>query len=139
MNNPIFVDTSAWIAIISPKDKYHLAAKEVYGDLLAQKRHLLISNFIVAETYTHLLWKLGHHKATSFLNIIEDATSIKCIWSDQKLEALARDILRRYDDQDFSYTDAVSFALMEQRELTEAFAFDHHFSVAGFNQLPAKQ
>ena len=50
----------------------------------------------------------------------------------------ARDILRRYDDQDSSYTDAVSFALMQQRELTEAFAFDHHSSVAGFVQFPAE-
>jgi len=139
MNEPIFVDTSAWIAIINPRDEYHLSAKEFYSDALAQKRRFLISNLIVAETCTNLLWKLGHHKAISFLDIIEQSSSVHCVWSDQKLEAQARDILRRYDDQDFSYTDAVSFALMQQRELTEAFAFDHHFAVVGFAQLPAGQ
>jgi len=139
MNKPVFVDTSAWIAIINPRDKYHLSAKEFYSDALAQKRRFLISNFIVAETYTNLLWKLGYHKAISFLDIIEQSSSVQCIWSNQELETRARDILRRYDDQDFSYTDAVSFALMQQRELTEAFAFDHHFSVVGFVQLPAGQ
>ena len=139
MNKPIFVDTSAWIAIINPRDKYHLAAKEFYSDVLTQKRHLLISNLIVSETYTNLIWKLGHHKAISFLNIIEQSSSVQCIWSSQELEVQARDILRRYDDQDFSYTDAVSFALMEQRNLAEAFTFDHHFAVAGFVQLPVGQ
>ncbi|MBU0704252.1 MAG: PIN domain-containing protein [Chloroflexi bacterium] len=135
----MFVDTSAWIAIINPRDKHHLAAKEFYSGVLARKGQFLISNLIVAETYTNLLWKLGHHKAMSFLDIIEQSSSVHCVWSDQKLEAQARDILRRYDDQDFSYTDAVSFALMQQQELTEAFAFDHHFSVVGFVQLPAGQ
>jgi hypothetical protein len=137
MNKPIFVDTSARIAIINPSDKYHLTAKEFYGDVLTQKRRLLISNLIVSETYTNLVWKLGHHKAISFLNIIEQSSSVQCVWSSQELEAQARDILRRYDDQDFSYTDAVSFALMQHMKLTQAFAFDHHFSTMGFVRLPA--
>ena len=133
------MDTSAWIALINLGDKYHLAAKKFYADILSQKRRLLISNLIVSETYTNLLWLLGHHKAIPFLNIIEQAPAIQCICSDHKLEVQARDILRRYDDQDFSYTDAVSFALMQQRNLTEAFTFDHHFSIVGFTRLPLEQ
>ncbi len=139
MNEPVFVDTSAWIAIISPRDKYHLSAKAFYSDALGQKKRLLISNLVVAETYTNLRQMLGHRKAISFLDLIERSSRIQCVWSSQELEAQARDILRRYDDQDFSYTDAVSFALMQQRKLTEAFAFDHHFSVVGFVQLPPGQ
>jgi len=50
----------------------------------------------------------------------------------------ARDILLRYDDQAFSYTDAVSLAVMEHLGILEAFAFDNHFSVAGFTRLPAE-
>jgi predicted nucleic acid-binding protein len=33
--------------------------------------------------------------------------------------------------------DAVSFAVMRQRGLTDAFAFDRHFLAAGFVLLPA--
>ncbi len=54
------------------------------------------------------------------------------------LEMQARDILRRYDDQTFSYTDAVSFAVMEHLGILEAFAFDHHVSVAGFTRRPVE-
>jgi uncharacterized protein len=139
MNRVLFVDTGGWLAVLDPRDKYHRPAVEFYRVALKRYSRLVTTNLVIAETYIAVLRAAGHQKAVSFLDLIEDATSIKCIWSDQKLEALARDILRRYDDQDFSYTDAVSFALMEQQELVEAFAFDHHFSVAGFNQLPAKQ
>jgi len=51
------------------------------------------------------------------------------------MEAQAVVILRRYKDQDFSYVDAVSFAVMQQREISEAFAFDHHFTTAGFTRV----
>ena len=39
--------------------------------------------------------------------------------------------------QRFSYTDAVSFAVMRSRAVTDAFAFDQHFSTAGFVRVPA--
>ena len=139
MNRMLFVDTGGWLAVLDPRDKYHQPAVAFYRVALKRYSRLVTTNLVVAETYIAVLRAAGHQKTVSFLDLIEDATSVKCIWSDQKLEALARDILRRYDDQDFSYTDAVSFALMEQQGLVEAFAFDHHFSVAGFTQLPAEQ
>lgn len=40
--------------------------------------------------------------------------------------------LARYDDQDFSFADAVSFAVMTERGIREALTLDHRFAVAGF-------
>ncbi|MEA3338442.1 MAG: PIN domain-containing protein [Chloroflexota bacterium] len=139
MSRELFVDTGAWLAILDPRDKYHQVAVAFYQEALARYSRLLLTNLVAAETYINVLRNAGHHKALSFLDIIEQSSSVRCIWSDQKLEAQARDILRRYNDQDFSYTDAVSFALMEQQNLTEAFAFDRHFAVVGFVQLPTGQ
>lgn len=139
MSKELFVDTSAWLATLDPRDKYHQAAVAFYQDALARYPRLLTTNLVIAETYVSVLKKAGYHKAISFLDSVEQSRRFQCIWSGQELEAQARDILRRYDDQDFSYTDAVSFALMQQRKLTEAFAFDHHFSVVGFVQLPPGQ
>jgi len=47
-----------------------------------------------------------------------------------------REWLERFDDQDFSLTDAVSFAVMTKRGIREALALDRHFCVAGFSVLP---
>ena len=59
------------------------------------------------------------------------------VYSDAALEAEAEKLLRRYADQDFSLTDAVSFAVMQQRGITKAFTFDGHFATAGFVAMPA--
>jgi predicted nucleic acid-binding protein len=38
----------------------------------------------------------------------------------------------KFADQNFSLVDAVSFEIMRQERLTQAFAFDVHFEVAGY-------
>ncbi len=139
MTRELFVDTGAWLAILDPRDKYHQVAVTFYQKALTRYPRLLLTNLVAAETYISVLRNAGHHKALSFLDIIEQSPSVQCIWSDEEIETRARDILRRYNDQDFSYVDAASFALMQQRKLAEAFTFDHHFAIAGFVQLPAGQ
>ncbi|MEP6600630.1 MAG: hypothetical protein ABJB49_02320 [Nitrospirota bacterium] len=49
------------------------------------------------------------------------------------------DWLERFDDQLFSLTDAVSFAVMSDRGIREALALDNHFAVAGFAVVPPPQ
>lgn len=39
-------------------------------------------------------------------------------------------------DQDFSYTDAVSFAAMRRTGITQAFGFDRQFVTASFALIP---
>ncbi len=51
-------------------------------------------------------------------------------------ESAVADWLEKFDDQLFSFTDAVSFAVMSDRGVREALALDHHFAVAGFVVLP---
>ncbi|MFH1764102.1 MAG: hypothetical protein ABIF09_07925 [Gemmatimonadota bacterium] len=44
--------------------------------------------------------------------------------------------LARFDDQDFSLADGVSFVIMTERGIIEALTLDHHFAVAGFTMVP---
>ena len=44
--------------------------------------------------------------------------------------------MRRYSDQRFSLTDAISFVVMEELEVREALTLDRHFATAGFVVVP---
>ena len=44
-------------------------------------------------------------------------------------------LLERFDDQDFSFTDATSFAVMRRLGIAVAFTFDDDFMRAGFTDL----
>jgi len=45
-------------------------------------------------------------------------------------------LLKQYEDQSFSFVDAVNFAVMKQQNVQDAFAFDKHFQTAGFILVP---
>lgn len=136
MTRELFVDSSAWIALADDADQYHDAAAEAYPDFLKGYQRLVTTNLVVAETYITLRCGLGSQAALAFLEGIDGSIRIEKVYSTPELEKAAAGLLRQYEDHDFSFTDAASFALMAEREITQAFAFDHHFITAGFSLVP---
>ncbi len=132
----IFVDTGAWVAAAVEDDAYHKEAAYIYPELL-RKFHLVTTNLVVAESYILLRRTSGHKAAMSFLERLSASPRVHKLYSTPHLEEEAEKILRHYRDQDFSYTDAVSFALMQQEHIKEAFAFDAHFRTMGFLLVPS--
>lgn len=47
----------------------------------------------------------------------------------------ALEIFEQYEDQDFSFTDCTSFALLQRLKIREVLAFDKHFLTMGFAQV----
>jgi predicted nucleic acid-binding protein len=133
----VFVDAGAWIAIAVPQDAYHHAAVETYGELLRQNRRFVTTNLVIAESYIAIRRGSGHAPAMSFLAFIRESDRLLKVYADASVDRAAEEILARYKDQDFSLVDAVSFAVMRQRNILEAFSFDRHFSTAGFVLMPA--
>lgn len=131
----LFVDTSAWLALADESDQYHKQAICIYPRLLKSFHYLITTNFVIAETYILIRRFIGHQAAMVFLESITTSSRIRKIYSDRALEEKAENILRKYKDQDFSYTDAVSFVVMKQFGIGQAFTFDKHFITAGFTLI----
>jgi len=128
----IFMDTGAWFALADESDQYHNQAVDIYPRLFKDNYRLKTTNLVIAETYILIRRAIGHQPAMTFLENIALSPRVGKIYSDQILEANAKDILGKYQDQDFSYTDAVSFATMKRYGIYLAFSFDRHFETAGF-------
>ncbi len=135
MTREIFVDTGAWYALQVPDDRWHGNAVACFRDLMHQGRSLVTSNLVVGETYTLLVRTHGNAAALRFVDTLDRSPRLVRVHTDEDLDQEAWQILRRFTDQDFSYVDGCSFAIMRQRRITEAFAFDHHFSTAGFTRI----
>jgi len=131
----VFVDTGAWFALSDKSDQHHSEAVAVYPELL-RRYCLLTTNLVIAETYILIRRSMGQRPAVTFLESIASTRRITKVYSDSISENAAENILRKYYDQDFSYADAVSFAVMKQYKITKAFFFDQHFLTAGFIMIP---
>ena len=131
----LFVDTSAYFALTDRRDENHEAAVRVIRQLIRERIEFFTTNYVIAETHTLLLNRIGH---TTALQVIEELyksqTRIYRVREAEERKAL--EIIRMYADKEFSLVDAISFATMERFHLTQAFAFDHHFAQYGFSLLP---
>lgn len=132
----IFVDTGAWLALMVIDDQHHQEAKDIYPHLLGSHQRLITTNLVVSETYIAIRKTSGYRPAISFLEKIQKSPRIEKVYSNSELEDKAYNLLKKYQDQDFSFVDVVSFSVMEQRRTKKAFAFDSHFITAGFALVP---
>lgn len=132
----IFIDTSAWIALVDKDDSHHKEAASSYPPLLKNCRNLITSNLVIAETYIVIVNELGHKPAIDFLEKLKASPRILKVYSNEDTEEEGELILAKYGDQNFSYTDAVSFVIMKRQRIKKAFCFDKHFLIAGFVSVP---
>jgi len=129
----VFIDTGGFIALINKRDPRHELAIYYYTTAMERYR-LYTTNMVISETYTWLRYHTSHSIAVKFLDILENAAEnneIKIIQVDTVAEEKARQILRKYSDQNFSYVDATSFAIMDLLNIDYVFGFDSHFHIFG--------
>ena len=128
-----FVDTSAWYPLVVARHPDHAHLGSALRALIRGHRRVVTTNLVVAETQALLLRRVGRAAALTFVQTVGEPPNV-VVLSSREIEAAAeRDWLARYDDQEFSFADAVSFAVMTERGIRDALALDHHFVVAGFH------
>lgn len=132
-NNACFVDTSFFYAILDQSDKQHLACKAVIDEARRQARSLVSTPLVIAETHALLLYRIGQHVATPWLRDIR-------LWVDVlpvslEIEQQAIEIIQIYADQEFTFSDAVSFATIDAFKIPVALSVDKHFVIYRGNFL----
>ena len=126
----ILVDTGAWYAVADTSDRHHTEASRFYTEALEQ--HLLVTtDLIVAETYTLIAAHLNRQAAMTFWGTLRETRTPIFTVESVDLEAAWR-IVQAFEDQNFSFVDSTTFALMERLAIHNAFAFDSHFLVYRF-------
>ena len=136
MARSIFVDTSCWVAVADRSESRHPKVVAVYEELLHGSVLLVTSDLVLAETQILLRRRLGYNAAHLFLDGVNNSPSMHLVFLDSAMELAAKGILEKFADQDLSFTDACSFAIMRANKIKTALTLDHHFSMAGFRILP---
>jgi hypothetical protein len=74
-------------------------------------------------------------EASRFLDIFRQSPRIEDYFATPQIEKEAINLLHKYHDHPFSFVDGISFCIMKKEGLRDAFAFDSHFAIAGFNRV----
>ena len=135
MNKYIFTDTSALIAVLNKKDQYHEQAAAAYHDILNGSSFLLITTHVFAETLTRIARRVSQQAAIAAGTGIRNQARITMVTPTIDALDQAWKIFQSYNDQQFSFVDCISFAVMQELNLSRAFAFDKHFKIMGFETI----
>ncbi|HKV83820.1 MAG TPA: PIN domain-containing protein, partial [Ktedonobacterales bacterium] len=109
----MFVDTSAYYALADARDNNHAVALTTAQQINREGNTLLTSNFVVAETHTLLLNRLGRDITERMLDRLY-ASATQIVRAYERDETRAREIIHQRHDRKFSLVDAISFASMER-------------------------
>ena len=135
----IFVDTWAWYALADRNDIVHDIAEVANRKLVDDGYTFVTTNFVLAESVTLIRYRMYHDAAVRFWETMKTMNEIgflDIIRVTKKHEEDAWTIFEHYADQDFSFIDCTSFAVMQEMKLSHVFTADHHFSVMGFVRVP---
>ena len=128
----VFVDTSAFFALLSKTDKNHADALSRWRKYLANDAvNLFTSNYIVVETCALLTARLGMSAVTDSVQSLLPATTV--LWMDESAHSAAIIAMLGTGINGPSLVDCSSFAFMQTRNIQLAFAYDRHFTARRFS------
>ena len=132
----IYIDTSAFYALIDRSDRCHEAAKALWPSLLNGQTRLLTSSYVVSETMDLLQCRLGYEAARLWHKAMLGVVDIQ--WADQSLHALGYDLWMSLGRMGFSLVDCVGHILMNRHCIEKAFCFKPTYAEQGIILLPER-
>jgi predicted nucleic acid-binding protein len=129
----LFVDTSAWLALVNGADPGHQA---VLAALEQFKGRIVTSNFIFDEAVTLCRVRLGHDAAKRLGDQLLANAEIDLVRLTADDERAAWTLFLARADKRYSFTDCTSFVLMRRLKIGRAAALDDDFHREGFEVVP---
>ncbi|MDH4268244.1 MAG: PIN domain-containing protein [Pseudomonadota bacterium] len=130
----IFVDTSAFYALLDRDDKNHQRGEKAWIKILEDDSTIVTSNYIFLETFALLQSRLGLGAVRGFQEDVVPILQVEFVTPDIHRAGMAA--LLSAGRRGLSLVDCVSFELMRNLGIKIAFTFDAHFKEQGFNAIP---
>jgi hypothetical protein len=129
------MDSAGFLALWDAGDEHHTAAVALQAELVRKGRRFLTTEYVVDESITLLLMRHSHAAAVDFHDTIERSGALRLEWIGPDRFHAAGKLFRKHADKEWSFTDCVSFTVMRELRIPDAFTTDHHFKQAGFVPL----
>jgi predicted nucleic acid-binding protein len=128
----LFVDSGAWIALRSRRDQHHAEADRAFRAAVDVRIPLVTSDLVLAEVHRLTLFRAGVDAAYRALERIDSSPSVNLCHASAADHKAACRWLEQLAPRPITYTDAVSFAVMQRTACSHYLGFDGDFAAAGF-------
>lgn len=130
-SNLIFIDTGAFYAFLDKNDINHNNISKIFNN---RDEKFITSNYIIDELITLLrVRKIPINKFKDFVNLLLSGDICNIIRITEKIDKDAWNMMNKYKDHLFSFTDCCSFIIMKNYDISKVCSLDKHFTIAGFD------
>lgn len=126
----VFVDTSAFLAILNAADECHQAASEAWRRCVRDGADLVTSNYVLVETTALLQRRHGLPGVKAFAEGLMAVVRTEWITPEQHQIALAGAMAGGRHGP--SLVDCASFEVIRTLDAPSVLAFDEHFAERGY-------
>lgn len=130
----IYVDTSAFLAILITDDQNHQRAMECWLNLLEEEKPLLTNNYVLVESIVIIQKRLGLSKVRDFHEKLLPFVTVD--WMDGNQHEASIRFLFAANRRQLSLVDCSSFESMRRMKIEKVFTFDTQFAEQGFEIIP---
>jgi uncharacterized protein len=130
----LFVDTSAFLAIMDRDDIHHPKANDQWREIVLSDSTLNCHNYILVETLAFLQNRFGMEAVRVFQEDVFPLLRVK--WIDEGIHKLGMSAYLAASRKRLSLVDCISFETMRALGIKIAFTFDPHFRTYGFTCIP---
>jgi predicted nucleic acid-binding protein len=133
--NAVFLDTNGWLALLNASDQLHARADRIWRNLGSQNYSILLTDWIVAETGNGLARTPARDRFVAIAESFLTNPRCRIVFVTPSLIHRAFDLFRQRTDKQWGLVDCVSFLVMTDERVNEAFTTDRHFERAGFKAM----
>ena len=132
----IFVDTSAFMALLDRGDQQHAAAERIWRKLLENGNELVCNNYVLVEAYALIQRRYGMDILRTFHENAIPLLTVAWLGPEEHEASIAA--LFAANRRGLSLVDCASIETMRRLGIRQIFAFDPHFLELGFEN-PASE
>ncbi|MHB9035368.1 MAG: type II toxin-antitoxin system VapC family toxin [Armatimonadota bacterium] len=126
----VYIDTSAFYAIIDATDGNHQRAVSCWRNILQQGESLVTSSYVVTEIVALLHNRFGTDVVRRFVD--DDLPVVDIYWADASIhDSAIRAMLTFRGKRGPSLTDCAGLEIVRLLGIQQVFAYDRHFENHG--------
>src|SRR5438105_3974428 len=132
---PIFLDTGYLVALINGRDQDHPRAQRWRAYLQDQLIQYISTEAVLWEWLNGCSHRALRMQAAEGYRLFHEDEQVLIVPFEPASIQAALSIYKSRSDKDWSLTDCLSFAVMQEEGIMDALTADHHFEQAGFRAL----
>lgn len=138
-NSTVFIDVSAWLAIVDAKNVHSEIAREYFTHLLSQSARPVTNNVVVDEVLQELKTKNDSQAAKRFLSVLDESAlsvNLRVDWISRRIRRIALDNFFKSKNENLKIRHFYINESLKRKKADLIFSFDENLKYFDFPVMP---